>query len=89
MLGENETREIARDVIAASSCKCTPEQLLSMVSAIKNGIPVKDGAPDASLYDAYQARLATLFSRDLDDLLRDALEIPVEKKANVSLCAGG
>ena len=80
LLGENETREIARDVIAASSCKCTPEQLLSMVSAIKNGIPVKDGAPDASLYDAYQARLATLFARDLDDLLRDALEIPVEKK---------
>ncbi len=78
LLGENEAREVIRDVLNAASSRLSPERLSGMISAVKNGI--RSESADEELFAAYQERLAALGMRDLDDLLIDALELDTEKK---------
>lgn len=80
LLGEGEIREIVQDILQSYTGKHAPEQVVRMISAVKNGVIQEDEMTDPALYDRYQAKLAQLQARDLDDLLLDVLQVPIEKK---------
>ena len=76
------SREAAQDIVQAllGERKETvrPGEALALISAVKNGRDVT-GLP-AGLLAQYDERLRALGVRDLDDVLLEALKIPVEGK---------
>ena len=79
LIGENEVREVARDILEARGSKLSPEVFVSMISAVKNGMECD---VDQEWYAAYQEALAAMHARDLDDLLLDALKLDLENFPN-------
>ena len=73
------SREAAREVMAAllkeRGDKLPPQDALSLISARKNGLD-SPGLSDG-LFASYQERLSSLGVRDLDDVLLEALGIPI------------
>lgn len=81
LLGESEARDVARGVLEASGSKgLSPRALVERVSQVKNGASLESVGLPEDLYRAYQARLAGLGARDLDDVLLEALEMDLAGK---------
>ena len=77
-------REEARDAVAAilkeRGERLSPAAALDMISARKNGMDAP-GMPEG-LPEQYRQRLDELGVRDLDDVLSEALNVPVQEKPN-------
>ncbi|MBR0218343.1 MAG: UvrD-helicase domain-containing protein [Clostridia bacterium] len=76
------SREAVRDVIAEILRECgemlPPADALALISARKNGLDAS-GLPEG-LLERYQEKLSEMGARDLDDILAEALKIPVQDK---------
>lgn len=78
LVSRDAAREIMAEVLKERKETLSPASALAMVSSTKNGLTVP-GFP-AGLADQYQERLRIMNLRDLDDVLTEALEIPVQGK---------
>jgi uncharacterized protein (TIGR00375 family) len=76
------SREAARDMIAEILRErgetLAPADALALISARKNGLEAA-GLPEG-LLEQYQEKLCEMGARDLDDILTEALKIPVRDK---------
>ena len=76
------SREMARDVITdilrERGEKLSPADALARISARKNGMEAA-GLPEG-LLEQYQEKLRDTGARDLDDILTEALSVPVQEK---------
>ena len=74
----NTAREIIAGILKDRGETLSPAAALAMISSVKNGLAVT-GVP-AGLTEQYQERLKQLGQRDLDDVLTEALAVPVQEK---------
>ncbi len=74
LLGDGQAFEWVRQQLASQQSDLSPREVLRRISAVKNGQVLMESGLEEGVYTAYQAWLAALGMRDLDDLLREALE---------------
>lgn len=87
ILDTSDVRTLLREIHSALDMPTEPGELrasASIISRIKNGMPVKPDATMSKVMDAYQSRLARLGALDFDDLLgrtKELLETNAEVRA--------
>ncbi|MBR5109456.1 MAG: UvrD-helicase domain-containing protein [Clostridia bacterium] len=78
LVSEKTAKEILDGILRDRNETLPPDAALRMISSVKNGLTVP-GIP-AGLLEQYQERLNGLNLRDLDDVLTEALAVPVRGK---------
>lgn len=76
LVSRESAREIMKALLRERKEKISPEKALALVSAAKNGLD-SSGLP-AGLLEQYQDALKNQGVRDLDDVLLEALDFPVQ-----------
>ncbi len=84
LLGREDARQIASEVLRFHGAKGGAEALLQAVSRVKNGMTPEDAGLDGALYDDYCARVESLGMLDFDSLLAKALELDTAGQAGFS-----
>ena len=75
LIGRAEALELASAALRAAGSKKSARGLLAAVSRVKGGASPEDAGLDATLFEAYNARLRELGALDFDDLLTEALKL--------------
>ena len=73
LLDRSEARTLAREALREGKSALSPEEFLTRLSAIKNGLA---GDLPEALQQAYAQKLEAAGARDLDDVLLEALAAP-------------
>ena len=83
LLSDREVLEEIRSLLTEMGSKESPKKVRAALSNLRNGLPGSEEALEAlapGMAQAYEARLQSLGARDVDSLLRDALQMDVAKK---------
>ena len=78
LISANTAREIMANILRNRKETLAPAAALAMISSVKNGLEIT-GVPEG-LTEQYRERLNEMNLRDLDDVLTEALAIPVRDK---------
>ena len=79
LISGSRAREIIAEIIRDRKETLSPAAALAMISSVKNGLA--GTVIPKGLAEQYQERLKQLNLRDLDDVLTEALAVPVREKA--------
>lgn len=81
LLGQEEARQIASEVLRSHEAKGSAEAFLHAVSRVKNGMALEEAGLDGTLYEGYCRRVEALGMLDFDGLLAKALELDTAGQA--------
>ena len=77
VISREMAREAIGDILRERGEKLSPADALALISARKSGLEAA-GLPEG-LLEQYQEKLRAMGARDLDDILTEALSVPVQK----------
>lgn len=78
LLAPEETRKIIGEIASIHQEKTPIKKIAQEISLIKNGVKEGEGHPFYSIFQDYEARLKEMGCRDLDSLLTQAKELPIQ-----------